>query len=290
MHDQTDNYGSLTSNSADLECNLQKIPKSQNSWNSQSKLTVAAIILVTIIGLFAAFSNSTGDVLIKSLSNTLQLKKSHKIDTSTTSSLMWTLNRDGYDPLTYFTSEASTFLYYEFLYSNKYNAVIEPHAPMVLYVEDFSSSSEEKYTITVSQSGNSDDSKVGSLATKGKKVEYKSVTFDCKPFEEFDITIKEVNFLLDLTSKILTVTRFPHLQVSSSGDTTEYTGKAICMYVRREIRDLTDDDLSATMDAMYQLWSSTDEDGQRLYGTDFHNITYLLEMHHFNAGIGFSSL
>jgi hypothetical protein len=38
------------------------------------------------------------------------------------------------------------------------------------------------------------------------------------------------------------------------------------------------------MDAMYTLWSVNDDDGQKLYGNDYHSIDYFIEAHHFNAG------
>ena len=173
--------------------------------------------------------------------------------------LDWTLNKKGYDPLTYFTTSKSEYLKYEFL--DGIDAIVEPNAKMHLYVEDFSARSQHYYSFEICSS--TDDCQVGFVKSSGIGLDYKSIEFSCEPFETFDVTISKYSDDDELEN--------------------EYTGSAICMYVRREMRSLTSDDLEATMDAMYTLWSTTDEDGQKLYGSDFHNITYLLQMHHFNA-------
>lgn len=177
------------------------------------------------------------------------------------STVKWTFNRKGYDPLAFFSASASEYLKYEFLTS--YDAILEPHASMHLYVDSYNSKSSGYYSVRVCS--NSGECKVGNVKNNGKAFEYKSVQFDCQPFESFVVTIYKYSDTDELEK--------------------EYSGSAICMYVRREIRALTSDDLTATMDAMYALWSTSDDEGKKLYGDDFHNITYLLQMHHFNAGI-----
>eukprot|EP01035_Chromulina_nebulosa_P019559 gene19559-25459_t len=57
----------------------------------------------------------------------------------------------------------------------------------------------------------------------------------------------------------------------------------ICMYVRREIEALTDDDLADTLDALHAMWEYSDEEGQALYGKKFHSASYFSEAHHFNS-------
>ena len=47
------------------------------------------------------------------------------------------------------------------------------------------------------------------------------------------------------------------------------------MYVRRKITTLSDDDLENTLDAMSTLWSTTDEDGQELYGSQRFNNNFI---------------
>ena len=61
------------------------------------------------------------------------------------------------------------------------------------------------------------------------------------------------------------------------------TGNAICLYVRREIQSLSSEDLESTMEAMYAIWSTSEEDGQEKYGSNFHNSTYFASAHDFNA-------
>jgi hypothetical protein len=91
-----------------------------------------------------------------------------------------------------------------------------------------------------------------------------SVVTQCNAFDELKIGVKKY-------------------KTGSTDPVATAYDMVICMNVRREIRDLTDRDLDKTLDAMYALWSTTDEEGQEKYGEDFHNITYLLQMHHFNA-------
>ena len=177
------------------------------------------------------------------------------------STLSWTFCRWGYDPLPYFASDADPFLQYKFLESGKYDAVIEPGAQMVLSLDMYSS--KFSYSVKVADVDDSSNFVVGTLRVAEQEIKYMPFSINCKPYQEFDVTVTKT---------------------SSSGSSVEYSGKAVCMYVRREIRALTDDDLSATMDAMFKLWSISDEEGQQLYGSSFRNITYLLQMHHFNAG------
>ena len=92
-----------------------------------------------------------------------------------------------------------------------------------------------------------------------------NVNFACTPLEdEFSITVNELSSQNDAVLR------------SSSGF-------ALCMYVRREIRTLTDTDRDALMDAMYAMWSTNEAVGQATYGKDFHSSTFLLEFHFFNA-------
>lgn len=69
----------------------------------------------------------------------------------------------------------------------------------------------------------------------------------------------------------------------SGNEVSYYSGDLLCSYVRREINSLSSDDVKATMDAMYTLWSTGEEEGQSLYGENFHNSTFFVEAHHFNA-------
>jgi hypothetical protein len=101
-------------------------------------------------------------------------------------------------------------------------------------------------------------------------------TLPCNPYEKFDITI-------------------------SCTKDGEHKGdaylSATCLYVRREIRQLSDADLDAAINAMYAIWSHSESEGQEKYGEDFHAIDWFAGMHlfnsawkdgdHFHEGLGF---
>ena len=157
-------------------------------------------------------------------------------------------------------------LTYKFL--EDYTAVIEPYANNLLYIFNLDSSADYTYEYSAcsydstKQKVSDEDCKSGEMTSSSDSTT--SVTFECNPYDEYYITVSE------------------YLDGSDDASRTA-VGLAMCMYVRREIRSLTKFDLSATMDAMYALWSTTEEEGQSLYGSDFHNSTYFVEAHHFNA-------
>jgi hypothetical protein len=90
------------------------------------------------------------------------------------------------------------------------------------------------------------------------------VTVACNPHDELTLTVTE---LLADGSKL------PYAPV-----------KLVCLYVRREIRDLTEDDLAATLDAMHALWAEDDTTGRQKYGGAFRSASYLTALHQVNAG------
>ncbi len=175
-----------------------------------------------------------------------------------------TLRRFGYDTvLPYFNSSYE----YDYLFYNiieDYDGIIEPYAPMELTAKStgaYSSSSVVfNYTITCdgcsnTYSGYYSESSYGS----------NTVTIPCTPYDVYTIEVEEYT--------------------SSTGwrllDT--YSGSFLCLYVRREIRSLTDSDLSATVEAMHEIWANSEDEGQELYGSDFHDSTYFTNAHDFNA-------
>lgn len=177
------------------------------------------------------------------------------------SDIKWTLYRKGYSPLNYFTSDASSFLKYKFL--DKYAAVIEPYAQMYLYVEDFdSSTADTHFYIEVCKIGSDVPCLKGSLQSSG--LNDVPVKIYCEPFDVYNISV---------------------VQYDNEGVATGYsdTREGVCMYVRREFRALSESDLDATMDAMATLWYTSEEKGQHLYGSNFHNSTYIASAHYFGA-------
>jgi Common central domain of tyrosinase len=163
---------------------------------------------------------------------------------SATDPISFTLKRQGYPVLDHFKSQ--TQLSYTFLAD--YVAIVEPYANMTLYIDNQDMYHTYEYVVC-SDADNS--CQTGKLGPSLNSV----VSFACNPYDTFRVEV----------------------------DNT-YFGSAICMYVRREIASLSSDDLEQTMDAMYTLWSTDEEEGQLIYGSDFHSATYFAEAHHFNAG------
>jgi len=178
-----------------------------------------------------------------------------------TQSLVYSFSRVGYDPLSYFDPDDNSILQYSFLQS--YDGIIEPNVPMQLevYNDDVASTNKFKFGVCPADS-------TGNACEHGVKydvdtTEMVSVTLSCEPFDELTVNIMEYDDDGELVREI--------------------SGTVVCMYVRREIRDLTPTDLSTTMDAMYTLWSVSEKDGQARYGDDYHDSNYILRFHHFNA-------
>lgn len=173
----------------------------------------------------------------------------------------WTLNRYGYEPLSYFT-DSDTDMTYKFL--EDYDTVVEPYAPMELYLPDYQLTDDFFYRWSVCGSDGVTDCRDGTLSIEDGQFVQESVTSPCTAFDKLTIKITK----------------------HSNDDETQIgalKGFARCMYVRREMRTLTTEDLSTAMDTMYVLYSTDEKKGQKQYGSDFHNSTYYLEAHHFNA-------
>jgi hypothetical protein len=168
------------------------------------------------------------------------------------------LQRTGYDVI----KLDHDFMKYQFL--SGYSDVVEPYASMELTVDGYSDSS-KYYAFSVCKSSDSSDCQYGRAAVDGvTDVVSASVSVACAPFDTLTVSVSEVD--------------------STSGETTNTaTSQAMCMYVRRELRTLTTDDLAKTMDALYTVYSVKEEDGQGLYGADYHDAAYALRFHHFNA-------
>jgi hypothetical protein len=163
--------------------------------------------------------------------------------------------------LPFFDQDASEILTYKFL--DGYDALIEPYASMDLSLldeEDEEESSSYRYSVCAVD----DETKCYKgeySATSGGKTT--PITVKCDPFDVYTMTVS---------------------QFDKDGNTVRTgSGDAICMYVRREIQSLSGDDLDATMDAMYTLWSVEEDEGQKLYGSNYHPASYFSAAHDFNA-------
>lgn len=173
--------------------------------------------------------------------------------------LRFTTKRDGYETLPYFLPDASELYSYKIL--KPYTGVIEPYADMWISIidtgDDIDTDKKYNHKYKICDDANS--------CIEGYEHD-NAFNFACDPLtQEYTITIHQY----DMFNGQLT------------GRTSE--GKLLCMYVRRELRALTTADLAKTMDAMYTMWDVEEEDGQTLYGSDYHNYVYLLEYHYFNA-------
>lgn len=159
--------------------------------------------------------------------------------------LSCTLNREGYDSLSFFT-DPSSFLTYKFLAG--YSAIIEPSAPMMLDVFEGEVSS-ALYRFTVCDVEGINDCQHGTYSPSTDS--YEAVTISCEPHSQYTVSVAEVD---SSTKEVLRSMKMD----------------AICMYVRRDIEDLTTTDLHEVLDAMHVLWEYSEEEGQAMYGEDFH--------------------
>jgi hypothetical protein len=172
----------------------------------------------------------------------------------TTYSGGFTFYRSGYEPLKYFANTTSIPKY---SLLDEYDAVIEPYAYMYLTVDYYDSmSTYMEFTLCDISTGES--CHTGYLS-KNQMKKSKGVKISCNPYDKFTITIQE-KFILNDNNNTM--------------ELKSYEGKAICLYVRREIRDLTESDLQKTMDAMYTLWNTTEREGKSLYGSNFQGAKY----------------
>lgn len=194
---------------------------------------------------FWRYGRYSGDFLLNSFSLHREVLKP---------SLTWTLYNPDYDPIPMFVDK-STIMRYKIL--NNFDAIIEPGIAMHIYL---SQSHYKALSITACPTISSSSCSCVSSTQSGTKA---FILQHCTPHEDFDLTI----IIEDVTS----------------GSQSYLNGTAKCMYVRREIRSLTDDDLSSTMDAMAQIWTTGTSEGQKLYGDDFHNIAYFTSAHYFGS-------
>ena len=177
--------------------------------------------------------------------------------------LTFTLTRSGYIPLIYF-SNPSSILQYKSL--SGHTAVVEPFAPMSLFILSDTvdnSSDDDYYVFSLCSAGSTDSNDCEEGRYDKENDDNIDATFECLVNDVIDLTVTKY----DKDDAVLAVA----------------FGTALCIYVRREIRGLTASDLRATMDAMYSMWSMSDEEGQDSYGENFHSSKYFTEAHHFNA-------
>ena len=180
------------------------------------------------------------------------------------SSKKWSMQRTGYDPLPYFPTDGTSTDSRNYAFLDSYDGIIEPGVKNELFIHGFSTASSKYYYSY--EVCNGETCSTGLLyPDTGKKASLSvGVTLSCTPHDELSVVI----------------TKLTQNGNSIKGVTS---GTLKCIYVRREMHSLTSEDLSAAMDAMYTMYSISEEDGQTLYGQSFHNSTYYTKAHHFNA-------
>jgi len=180
---------------------------------------------------------------------------------------MFTMAREGYSELPYFSSSSANAMFnYKFLAD--YDGIVEPSSANTLALLDDDSSSDTSvyflYTVCPTGVTGGSECYTGSYSLSGSGPGTVTITPSCSPYDALDISVTAYS-------------------IDSGEELFTSEGKLLCLYVRREIRDLSDDDLTKTMDAMYEMWVTTDEDGQEKYGDNYKSAKYLLEYHFFNA-------
>ena len=177
----------------------------------------------------------------------------------------FTLKRFNYQPLSYFTSSAQSSLKYNHL--NNYIGIIEPYSKSIIYInQDNNYNNIQYYSYSIclkSSSSTTTTSCVSGIMFINSNNNDVYVTIQCNPHDEYEIKLTGY----DENNDIL-----------STG-----TGNAICFYVRREVRELNEDDLNNIMDAMYTLYSTSDDEGLLKYGNNFHSNSYFVSLHDFNS-------
>jgi len=178
----------------------------------------------------------------------------------------FTMKRFNYEPLTYFASSSSSqSLTYSHLAWN-YSGILEPYTKSIVHINHDNNYNDISYytfsicSKSISSSPSSCTSGVVFINSDDNDV---YATVQCKPYDVYYVKVTGYNDEDD---------------VLSSGE-----GTVICQYVRREIREINSDDLNDVMDAMYKLWSTSDDEGGAMYGTNFHSHSYFAQLHDFNS-------
>ena len=235
-----------------------------------TSIFVGVLIVIAVLfnasGKEGASTTTTVDTTHYTMHNSLRTKATKK--SSLSSDVNFSLKRVGYDALRYFNADQTSHLKYGFL--TDYQAIIEPYVPMELTMYDLSSglsddsvSYEAVICPITDPSDECQTAKMYYEPSFGSTITT-SVTFECTASDTFSMTL----YTLDKDGAV----------------TSQVTNKALCMYVRREIRDYSKADLDRFLDVMYLLSNTTLSEGQEKYGSDFYDVKTLAKLHYWNAG------
>lgn len=250
-----------------------------SSWLKSLKVLLPSTAIVTASTLFIfvgsiLYSTSSRNNISSSVTITtkqVSTLTSDVVSNGNTPSQYFMLKKVGYDNIDYFDTTIDTVLKYDFLSS--YISIVEPSSDMEFKLYDAYKSSLNTFQFEVCPQNGRNGGIIESecqIASRSYnfttlKASSSHVNFNCDPFDQFTITVKEISYV-DGTTVLSTL-----------------EGSVICMYIRRELRSLSSSDLTAVVETMHKLWTTSETEGVARYGENFHNITYLLRFHHFNA-------
>jgi len=185
---------------------------------------------------------------------------------STSRMVKYSFARCNYSTITFFDEDVDSTpeLTYEIL--KKHVGVIEPYAPMELSLfQDKSPTGRGTITYRYSLTDAEGNAAMDEVVHYADSTEGTSGTFTlpCTPGDVYTLTFSRYQSELATYSESKTV---------------------LCMYVRREFRSLTSEDLSAAMDAMYAMWEYGRDDGKQKFGDDFYEAGFFSAVHFYNAG------
>lgn len=256
---QGTSYGSLTGEDDIRESEKFEISTATVSNESgKSKIAPLLLIIVAITALAAVLTNPS-IVTTSNLQSTLKVASAGLGD-----NFHFTFHRIGYESLTFFSLNRTTLEeYLTYAHLKDYIGIVEPYVEMNLHLSELDQSGEYKFQYSACQvlsSTISDSCSIGEYSQSSSQ----TIALECAPFDEYEITVTQFD---PNTDEVLGTS----------------SGRALCQYVRRDIGDLTDDDLQNSLDVMYTLWSISDSAGKKLYGNNFHTSLYFAEAHLFNA-------
>lgn len=165
------------------------------------------------------------------------------------------MNRVGYDVITLNNKPLS----YNFLSS--YTTIIEPYVESKLWLSNVDKSLYYRYSLCLVE----DSSQCyEGIYSQSDEIQSVNVIAQCKPYDEFVIS-------------------YSSYSIEDDSIIETNTAKALCIYVRREIRSLSTLDLQKTLDTMHKLWTTDTESGKQEFGENFVSAAFLTNLHHFNA-------
>eukprot|EP01038_Epipyxis_sp_PR26KG_P004342 gene4342-6145_t len=275
-------YGSYENADENVEENLVTLNNNNSKKNTHDsktengnkksflskKLNMFIFAIFAVVGTYVLMSSSSSSNSVSVASPSLSENPSESELAITPDispgnrKINYSLNRVGYPLLQYFNQNERGSLKYLFLVPHA--GIIEPYASMELTLFGDSVVSSRNYEYTICDSKETKTCISGSTKySSTSEYSASSFKFSCSPHEKFSLAVKE----FDENGQLL----------------TEDDSTAVCMTVRREIRDLSNEDLKSFIIASHEMYELSDQEGQRLYGPEYRSNSYLLQYHFFNA-------